>query len=70
MNTNKRFEQVLCDALLNCTGSRFKRKDILVWSLSKSWIESMANEHERAVFVPQLEVWCLVRTSVSKARLN
>lgn len=56
-----RFENKLILELVDRTGRRFKRREILLWSTSRSWVESMVNEHEKAIFLPNLCVWCLVR---------
>lgn len=67
MFPRRSFEQNLLNSLVEQTGHRMKKKNLLAWSVSKSWIESIQDETEEAVFLPGLEVWCLVRSNVKRS---
>ena len=55
------FEKRLCQEVTDRTGRRVTGKNLLAWSVSRPWIEKMKDENEDVVFVPDFEVFCLVR---------
>lgn len=61
MSRLTRFENKLCAELTDRTGHRMTLRNILAWDLSQNWLERMKAQNEEVVFVPQLEVWCLVQ---------
>ena len=56
-----RFEKSLCNELTDRTGHRVTRREVLAWDVSKAWIEKIKAQDEEAVFLPGMEVWCLVK---------
>ena len=55
------FERKICDYLTGTTGRRIAGRDLLVWSIDKTWIEKLHMPDEDLIFLEALEVWCLVR---------
>lgn len=56
------FERTLLTQLTERTGRRVTLKNALMWSIKKTDLDRFKDQGEEEIFLPGLEVWCLVRS--------
>ncbi len=62
-----RFVKQLLQGVAEQTGRHATRRNVLAWDLDRRPLEKIQDDQEEVVFLPGLDIWCLIKTLGDKA---